>query len=160
MEIKRVISDNAKQFNEFNYNQIFAVDIYNDITGTSFHDDHLKSGWIGSHVIWYQPPNGKAASVQWLRCSFKTVISLWHDDVIKWKHFPVTDPLYGEFTGRRWIPRTKASDVELWCFLWKSLGWLFEEPSRPLWRHCYLPHNYKLAFTLYAVHISFMKRKQ
>ena len=32
--------------------------------------------------------------------------------------FRVTDPLYGEFTGHRWIPRTKASDAELWCFLW------------------------------------------
>ena len=30
----------------------------------------------------------------------------------------VTGPLCGEFTGPRWIPRTKASDAELWCFLW------------------------------------------
>ena len=29
--------------------------------------------------------------------------------------FRVTGHLYGECTGR-WIPRTKASDVELWCF--------------------------------------------
>ena len=56
-----------------------------------------------------------------------------HDDVIKWKHFP------------RWIPRTKASDVELWCFfdlcLTKKLskqmwGWWFEMPLCPLWCHC------------------------
>ena len=39
-------------------------------------------------------------------------------DVIKWKHFRVTGHLCGEFTGPRWIPHTKASDVELWCFLW------------------------------------------
>ena len=32
--------------------------------------------------------------------------------------FRVTDPLCGEFTGPRWIPRTKASDAGLWCFLW------------------------------------------
>ena len=32
--------------------------------------------------------------------------------------FCVTGPLCGEFTGPRWIPRTKASDAELWCFLW------------------------------------------
>ena len=32
--------------------------------------------------------------------------------------FRVTGPLCGEFTGHRWIPRTKASDTELWCFLW------------------------------------------
>ena len=30
----------------------------------------------------------------------------------------VTGPLCGEFTGRRWIPLTKANDAELWCFLW------------------------------------------
>ena len=32
--------------------------------------------------------------------------------------FRVTGPLCREFTGQRWIPRTKASDAELWCFLW------------------------------------------
>ena len=37
-----------------------------------------------------------------------------HDDVI------VTGHLCGEFTGPRWIPRTKASDSELWCFLWSA----------------------------------------
>ena len=35
-------------------------------------------------------------------------------------NFRVTGPLCGEFTGARWIPRTKASDVELWCFLWSA----------------------------------------
>ena len=32
--------------------------------------------------------------------------------------FRVTGPLCGEFTGHRWIPLTKVSDAELWCFLW------------------------------------------
>ena len=32
----------------------------------------------------------------------------------------VTGHLCGEFTGPRWIPRTKASDTELWCFLWSA----------------------------------------
>ena len=31
--------------------------------------------------------------------------------------FRVTGPLCGEFAGHRWIPLTKASDAELWCFL-------------------------------------------
>ena len=31
--------------------------------------------------------------------------------------FHVTGPLWGESTGYRWIPLTKASDAELWCFL-------------------------------------------
>ena len=34
--------------------------------------------------------------------------------------FRVTGPLCGEFTGHRWIPRTKASDAELLCFLWSA----------------------------------------
>ena len=32
--------------------------------------------------------------------------------------FRVTGPLCGEFIGHRWIPHTKASDAELWYFLW------------------------------------------
>ena len=51
-----------------------------------------------------------------------------------------------EFTGPRWIPRTKASDAELWCFLWSNLrlnqrlskqswGLWFETLPRPLWCH-------------------------
>ena len=31
-----------------------------------------------------------------------------------------TDPLWGEFTDHRLIPFTKASDAELWCFLWSA----------------------------------------
>ena len=37
--------------------------------------------------------------------------------------FRVTGPLCGEFTGHRWIPHTKASDAELWCFL-RSAPWI------------------------------------
>ena len=32
--------------------------------------------------------------------------------------FRVTGHLCREFTGPRWIPHTRASDAELWCFLW------------------------------------------
>ena len=34
--------------------------------------------------------------------------------------FRVTGHLCGEFTGHRWIPHTKASAAELWCFLWSA----------------------------------------
>ena len=34
--------------------------------------------------------------------------------------FHVTGHLCGQFTGHRWIPRTKASDAELWYFLWSE----------------------------------------
>ena len=53
----------------------------------------------------------------------------------------VTGPLCGKLTGHRWIPHTKASDAELWCFLWsapeQSWGWWFEIPSCSVCRHCH-----------------------
>ena len=59
--------------------------------------------------------------------------------------FPVTGPLWGEITDHRWIPLTKASDAELWCFLGSApeqtveqtikSRW-FETPSCSLLRHC------------------------
>ena len=85
---------------------------------------------------------------------------IWDDITFVWRHcdaqmrFPAA--LYimhhmmtsangniSRITGHLWIPRTKASDAELWCFLrlnkrWskQSWGWLFETPYRPLLRHC------------------------
>ena len=32
--------------------------------------------------------------------------------------FWFTDPLCGKFTGHRWIPLTKTSHADLWCFIW------------------------------------------
>ena len=34
--------------------------------------------------------------------------------------FRFTGPLWGEFTSHRWIPPTKASEAEIWCFLWSA----------------------------------------
>ena len=34
--------------------------------------------------------------------------------------FPVTGRLCRQFTALQWIPRTKASDAELWYFLWSA----------------------------------------
>ena len=58
--------------------------------------------------------------------------------------FRITGHLCGDFTGHWWIPRKKASEVELWCFDLRpnkrlskqSWGWWFETPSCSLWRHC------------------------
>ena len=43
----------------------------------------------------------------------------WHHQM---KNFPFLGPLCGDFTGHRWIPLTKASDAERWCFLWFEPG--------------------------------------
>ena len=50
--------------------------------------------------------------------------------------FRVTSPLCVEFIGHRWIPRTKASDAELWCFLclWMN-GWVSNRDAGDLRRH-------------------------
>ena len=59
--------------------------------------------------------------------------------------FRVTGHLGGESTGNQWIPLTKASDEEIWCFIWSAPEQLskqlrrrwFETPLRSLWRHRY-----------------------
>ena len=49
-----------------------------------------------------------------------TSIAHKHDDVIKWKHFPRYWPFLRGIHRFRWIPCIKASDAELWCFLWSA----------------------------------------
>ena len=52
--------------------------------------------------------------------------------------FRVIGPLYGEFTGHRWIPLTKASDAEVWCFLWSAPwinGWVNNREAGDVRRH-------------------------
>ena len=65
------------------------------------------------------------------------MLSRCHDDIIKWKLFRVTGPLCGEFTGHQWIPLTRASDAELWCFLCAWIhGWVNNHRAGDLRRHC------------------------
>ena len=55
-----------------------------------------------------------------------------------WNIFRVTGLLCGEFTGHRWIPITKASDAELYCFLWSAPwinGWVNKREAGDLIRH-------------------------
>ena len=52
--------------------------------------------------------------------------------------FRVTGPLCWEFTGHRWIPSTKVSDAERWCFLWSAPwinGWVNNCKAGDLTRH-------------------------
>ena len=74
-----------------------------------------------------------------------TILAIFHDDVIKWKHFHVTSPLCGEFTGPGESPTqrpvTRSFDVFFDLRLNKRLskqpwGWWFEPLSWSLWRHC------------------------
>ena len=81
---------------------------------------------LGSYPIWY-----------WWGCAW-------------WRHqmetFSALLALCAGIHRSRWIPRTKASDAELWFFFfdlhvnkWFSKqwwSWWFETASRPLLRHC------------------------
>ena len=60
------------------------------------------------------------------------------DDVIKWKDFPATGSLCGEFTGHWWLSLTKTSDAKLWVFSltcsWIN-GWVNSREAGDLRRH-------------------------
>ena len=87
---------------------------------------------------------GYGTGAFWDLCNRSTLwrgnrTALWSgkatEDVAWWRHQMKPFPA--------WIPRTKASNAELWCFLWsapwlstQSWGWWFETPTRSLWRHC------------------------
>ena len=61
------------------------------------------------------------------------IMTSWNGDI-----FSVTDPLWGESNGHRWIPLTKASDAEIWCFLWsppEKNGWANNRDAGDLRRH-------------------------
>ena len=66
----------------------------------------------------------------------------WHDDVIKWKHFPRYWPFVrGIHRSPAQRPVTRRFGVFFDLRLNKrfskqSWGWWFETPPRPLWRHC------------------------
>ena len=67
--------------------------------------------------------------------------------------FRVTGPLCGEFTGHRWIPRTKASDVEPLCFLWSApwiSSWVHNCEAGDLRRQ--RPHYDVIVMALQSVH--------
>ena len=71
------------------------------IVSTSYQwDAHLWRHWLDYDV----------------KCSYHRTPKLSSNGNI----FRVPGSLCGEITGHRWIPLTKASDAELWCFLWSA----------------------------------------
>ena len=105
----------------------------------------IKYGGYNHQLSWVE----SISNVTYNLCNY---LIAWNDItenhyimMTSWKHFRVTCPLWGEFTGDRWIPLTQASGAELWCFLWcapeqrpskqSRFRW-FETSWRLLWRHC------------------------
>ena len=92
----------------------------------------------------------------------KAVLRSYHDDVIKWKHFPRYLPFVRGIhrSGPRWIPHTKASDFDVFFGLRpnkrlskQSWGSWFETPPRPLWCHCNMGcslwHQWRLSINIW-----------
>ena len=115
-----------------NHTFIHTIEYFNNNVGVAL---QINTVCISEHTLqfrWYVWQF--QLILQWLHMSvmasqvtgnsilYSTIFqaNIKHDDVIKWKLFRVTDHLCGEFTGHRWIPRKKASDAELWCFLWSA----------------------------------------
>ena len=51
----------------------------------------------------------------------------------------ISGPLWEESNGHQWIPFTKASDAEVWGFLWCAPEQTAEQTVQIpviLWRHC------------------------
>ena len=68
----------------------------------------------------------------------KSFVVMDHDDFIKWKYFPRYWPFVRGIHRSRWIPHTKASDAELWCFIWSAriYSWVNNWEAGDLRRHC------------------------
>ena len=68
--------------------------------------------WCAS---WHMGHKNSILDIGWHVCWIINMMTSSNGNI-----FRVTGHLCGEFTGPRWIPHTKASDAELWCFLWSA----------------------------------------
>ena len=82
---------------------------------------------ISKKCLWLTVANGKHLFYLWY------IMTSWHENIFRIMRtssdgniFRVTGHLCGEFTGHRWIPHTKASESELWCFIWSAPEWTIE----------------------------------
>ena len=89
--------------------------------------------------------------------------------------FRVTGTLRGESTAHRWIALPKASDAELWCFLWCAPEEMVEQTidapvvwdaNALIWRHnneqaqyCWIPTSAIDLVSINPIAISIVKRK-
>ena len=116
----------------FPFDDVIMIQLWIAIWASFQYKHRYRLSWNGdSHqkdTILYLllPTHGNVAWLCWtgpmvvMNIVKHTRWFIFHDDVIKWKHFPRYWPFVREFTRHRWIPLTKASDAELCCFLWTA----------------------------------------
>ena len=87
--------------------------------------------------------NGYCQRMRWVSEQYPMIISS------NGNIFRITGTLCGEFTGHQWIPLTKASDADLWCFFDLRLhnGWINNWDAGGLRRHHI---HYDITVTLYC----------
>ena len=132
---------------------------------------HIMSRSNPMNPVGMKPPSSPTySSICPLVCACVCVtIHSFHDDVIKWKHFPcywpfvpgpVNSPHKGQWCG--------AFMFSLICTLNKrsseqSWGWWFETPSCPLWHHCNATTESESAyhiFTSYQLMFSLLQERK
>ena len=100
---------------------------------------HKSATWLilcEDNAPWDSPTKGPSSGM-----GFHVMMSSWITVMMTSSNVNisrVTGPLWGESIGHRWIPLTKASDTERWCFLWsaaKTNGWAITRDAGDLRRH-------------------------
>ena len=88
-----------------------------DVCGVAYFQGYFLK-WMKSDNLLYQLWSQlfhSAVMMSWHGNAFRIMMTSSNGNISR-----VTGHLCGEFTGPRWIPHTKASDAELWYFLWSA----------------------------------------
>ena len=95
-----------------------SFDVFFDLLLTKRLSKQSWGWWLEtlSRPLWRHRNEGPLQAQRW----YSIIISCNMMTSSNGNIFRVTGHLCGEFTGPRWIPHTKASDAELWCFLWSA----------------------------------------
>ena len=119
------MSHGHNEFNEWNELIVYEMFVLNHCFALSFFTSMALCKTAISPMLTYceilqsrtEPSTCRLRIIQLFNESH---FSQDHDDVIIWKHFPRYWPFVRGIHRSRWIPRTKANDAELWCFLWSA----------------------------------------
>ena len=106
----------------YRYDLILPTWMHVDMIELLFTSYNQEFGFLSVNTgVYHKPLSSSDMTCHFQWCLIYTDrTSIPHDDVIKWKHFPRNWPFVRGIHRSRWIPRTKASDAELWCFLWSA----------------------------------------
>ena len=113
------------------YEDQVPVDVGRNLVARPENDRASVSHWLCAYTEWplckscalLVPRDISCGSFSWvpvMTSQYGNAFYIIHDDAIKWKHFPRNWPFVRGIHRSRWIPHTKASDAELWCFLWSE----------------------------------------